>query len=549
MAHKQVLFRSAAREKILRGTTQLAEAVRITLGPRSKSVLIQRKWGIPLVCNDGVTIAKEFDLEDPELNLGAQMLRQAAEKTGDVVGDGTSTATILAHAIFADGVRNVTAGASAIDLKRGLDKGLAAAVEALKQLSRKVSSRKEKAQVATISAHNDETIGELVADAMEKVGGEGVITVEESKTTETVLEVVEGMQFDRGYTSPYFVTDAEKMESVLEEPYVLLTDRKVNVLKDLIPLLEQVAKSGRPLLLVADDFEGEALATLIVNQIRGVLRCVAVKAPGFGDRRKSMLADMAALTGGELVSEELGLKLEDVQLTQLGRAKRVVVDKDTTTIIGGAGDRKAIDGRMAQIRREIEKSTSDYDKEKLEERLAKLAGGVAVIRVGAPSESEMKSKKDALDDAIAATKAAVAEGIVPGGGLALLRCVDAVAKVEAACAGDERTGVQCLRRALEAPARQIAENSATDGGVVVHRMLESKGAEGFDAARGEYVDLYAAGIVDPTKVVRVALENAVSVASVLLLTEATMTEIPDKEKSLPAEARRCKMKSNTGAPP
>ena len=536
MAHKQVLFRSAAREKILRGTTQLAEAVRITLGPKSKSVLIQKKWGAPLVCNDGVTIAKEFDLEDPELNLGAQMLRQAAEKTGDVVGDGTSTATILAHAIFADGVRNVTAGASAIDLKRGLDKGLAAAVEALKQLSRKVSSRKEKAQVATISAHNDETIGELVADAMEKVGGEGVITVEESKTTETVLEVVEGMQFDRGYTSPYFVTDAEKMESVLDEPYVLLTDRKVNLLKDLIPLLEQVAKSGRPLLLVADDFEGEALATLIVNQIRGVLRCVAVKAPGFGDRRKAMLADMASLTGGELVSEELGLKLEDVQLTQLGRAKRVVVDKDSTTIIGGAGDRKAIEGRMAQIRREIEKSTSDYDKEKLEERLAKLAGGVAVIRVGAPSESEMKAKKDALDDAIASTKAAVAEGIVPGGGLALLRCVDAVAKVEAACTGDEHTGVQCLRRALEAPARQIAENSATDGGVVVHRMLESKGAVGFDAARGEYVDLYAAGIVDPTKVVRVALENAVSVASVLLLTEATMTEIPEREKPLPAEA-------------
>jgi len=535
MAHKQVLFRSAAREKILRGTTQLAEAVRITLGPRSKSVLIQKKWGAPLVCNDGVTIAKEFDLEDPELNLGAQMLRQAAEKTGDVVGDGTSTATILAHAIFADGVRNVTAGASAIDLKRGLDKGLAAAVDALKQRSRKVSSRKEKAQVATISAHNDETIGELVADAMEKVGGEGVITVEESKTTETVLEVVEGMQFDRGYTSPYFVTDAEKMESVLEEPYVLLTDRKVNLLKDLIPLLEQVAKSGRPLLAVADDFEGEALATLIVNQIRGVLRCVAVKAPGFGDRRKAMLADMAALTGGELVSEELGLKLEDVQLSQLGRAKRVVVDKDSTTLIGGAGDRKAIEGRMAQIRREIEKSTSDYDKEKLEERLAKLAGGVAVIRVGAPSESEMKSRKDALDDAIASTKAAVAEGIVPGGGLALLRCVDAVAKVEAASTGDERTGVQCLRRALEAPARQIAENSATDGGVVVHRMLEGKGAEGFDAARGVYVDLYEAGIVDPTKVVRVALENAVSVASVLLLTEATMTEVPEKEKALPAE--------------
>jgi chaperonin GroEL len=452
------------------------------------------------------------------------------------VGDGTSTATILAHAIFADGVRNVTAGASAIDLKRGLDRALAVAVESLRQLSRKVSSRKEKAQVATISAHNDEAIGELVADAMEKVGGEGVITVEESKTTETVLEVVEGMQFDRGYTSPYFVTDPEQMESVLEEPYVLLTDRKVNLLKDLIPLLEQVAKSGRPLLAVAEDFEGEALATLIVNQIRGILRCVAVKAPGFGDRRKAMLADMAALTGGELVSEELGLKLEDVQLGQLGRAKRVVVDKDSTTIIGGAGDRKAIEGRMAQIRREIEKSTSDYDKEKLEERLAKLAGGVAVIRVGAPSESEMKSRKDALDDAIAATKAAVAEGIVPGGGLALLRCVDAVARLEEECRGDERTGVQCLRRALEAPARQIAENSATDGGVVVHRMLEAKDSIGFDAARGEYVDLYAAGIVDPTKVVRVALENAVSVASVLLLTEATMTEIPEKEKPLPGEA-------------
>jgi chaperonin GroEL len=535
MTHKQVLFRSAAREKILRGATQLAEAIRITLGPRSKSVLIQKKWGTPLVCNDGVTIAKEFDLEDPELNLGAQMLRQAAERTGDVVGDGTSTATILAHAIFADGVRNVTAGASAIDLKRGLDRALVAAVTALKDMSRKVSTRKEKAQVATISAHNDPAIGELVADAMEKVGGEGVITVEESKTTETVLEVVEGMQFDRGYTSPYFITDAEKMESVLEEPYVLLTDRKVNLLKDLIPLLEQVAKSGRPILFVAEDFEGEALATLIVNQIRGVLKSVAVKAPGFGDRRKAMLADMAVLTGGQLVSEEIGIKLEDVQLAQLGRAKRVVADKDTTTIIGGAGDRKAIDGRMAQIRREIEKATSDYDKEKLEERLAKLAGGVAVIRVGAPSESEMKSRKDALDDAISATKAAVAEGIVPGGGLALLRCIDAVAAVERDTEGDERTGVQCLKRALESPARQIAENSAVDGGVVVHRMLEATGAQGFDAARGEYVDLFEAGIVDPTKVVRVALENAVSVASVLLLTEATMTEIPEKEKPLPAE--------------
>ena len=536
MTHKQVLFRSAAREKILRGATGLAEAVRITLGPRSKSVLIQKKWGAPIVCNDGVAIAKEFELKDAEENLGAQMLRQAAEKTGDAVGDGTSTATILAHAIFADGVRNVTAGASAIDLKRGLDKAVAVTVTALKEMSRTVSTRKEKAQVATISAHNDPVIGELVADAMEKVGGEGVITVEESKTTETVLEVVEGMQFDRGYTSPYFITDSEKMEAVLEDPYVLLTDRKVNLLKDLIPLLEQVAKSGRPILFVAEDFEGEALATLIVNQIRGVLKSVAVKAPGFGDRRKAMLADMAVLTGGELVSEEIGLKLEDVKLEQLGRAKRVVADKDTTTIIGGAGDRKAIDGRMAQIRREIGKATSDYDKEKLEERLAKLAGGVAVIRVGAPSESEMKAKKDALDDAISATKAAVAEGIVPGGGLALLRCVDAVGRLEAECAGDERTGVQCLKRALEAPARQIAENSAVDGGVVVHNMLAGTGTQGFDAARGEYVDLYEAGIVDPTKVVRIALENAVSVASILLLTEATMTELPEKEKPLPAEA-------------
>jgi chaperonin GroEL len=535
MTHKQVLFRSAAREKILRGATQLAEAIRITLGPKSKSVLIQKKWGAPVVCNDGVAIAKEFEIKDPEENLGAQMLRQAAEKTGDLVGDGTSTATILAHAIFADGVRNVTAGASAIDLKRGLDRALAAAVTALKDMSRKVSTRKEKAQVATISAHNDPQIGELVADAMEKVGGEGVITVEESKTTETVLEVVEGMQFDRGYTSPYFITDPEKMEAVLEDPYVLLTDRKVNLLKDLIPLLEQVAKSGRPILFVAEDFEGEALATLIVNQIRGVLKSVAVKAPGFGDRRKAMLTDMSILTGGQLVSEELGFKLEDVQLDQLGRAKRVVVDKDNTTIIGGAGDRKAIEGRMAQIRREIEKATSDYDKEKLEERLAKLAGGVAVIRVGAPSESEMKAKKDALDDAISATKAAVAEGIVPGGGLALIRCVDAVAKLEATAEGDERTGIVCMKRALESPTRQIAENSSVDGGVVVNRMLSGSGPVGFDAARKEYVDLYEAGIVDPTKVVRIALENAVSVASVLLLTEATMTELPEREKPLPAE--------------
>jgi len=530
MAHKQILFRSAAREKILRGATQLADAVRVTLGPRSKSVLIERKWGAPIVCNDGVTIAKEFDLKDPEENLGARMLRQAAEKTGEMVGDGTSTATILAQSIFSDGVRNVVAGASAIDIKRGLDRGTKRAVEVLRTLSRPVKTRLEKAQVGTISAHNDPLIGELVADAMDKVGNEGVITVEESKTTETTLEVVEGMQFDRGFLSPYFITNPEKMEAILEDPLILVSDRKIASLQDLLPLLEQVAKSARPMLVIAEDVEGEALATLIVNQIRGALKSCAVKAPGFGDRRKAMIQDIAVLTGGQVISEELGVKLEHVELQQLGKAKRVAVDKDNTTIIGGAGDRKQIEGRIEQIRREIEKTTSDYDREKLQERLAKLSGGVAVIRVGAPAESEMKAKKEALDDAISSTKAAVAEGIVPGGGLALLRCVDVLAAEEAKCEGDEKTGIQILKRALEAPTRQIAENSAADGGVVVARMLSGKGNEGFDAGRKQYVDLIEAGIIDPTKVVRVALENAVSVASVLLLTEATMTEIPEEPK-------------------
>ncbi|MCZ7559399.1 MAG: chaperonin GroEL [Burkholderiaceae bacterium] len=535
MAHKQVLFRSAAREKVLRGATQLADAVRVTLGPRSKSVLIDRKWGEPIVCNDGVTIAREFDLQDAEENLGARMLRQAAVKTGDVVGDGTSTSTILAHAIFADGVRNVVAGASAIDIKRGLDRASRRAIEALRALSRPVATRKERAQVAAISAHNDVDIGELVAEAIDKVGNEGVITVEESKTTETVLDVVEGMQFDRGYQSPYFVTNAENMEAVLEDCLVLLCDRKIGALADMIPVLEKVVKAGRPLLVIAEELEGEALATLIVNQVRGVLKSCAVKAPGFGDRRKAMLQDIAILTGGQVVSEELGLKLENTALDQLGRAGRVVVDKDNTTIIGGMGDAKAIESRVEQLRREIDKATSDYDRDKLQERVAKLAGGVAVIRVGAPSEAEMKSKKEALDDAISATKAAVAEGIVPGGGLALLRCVAEVADEEAKCEGDERTGVQILRRALEAPTRQIAENSAVDGGVVVARMLEGEGNYGFDAGRKQYVDPVEAGIIDPTKVVRVALENAVSVASVLLLTEATMTELPEPKGARGAE--------------
>jgi chaperonin GroEL len=529
MTAKQVLFHSAARERVLHGAAQLADAVRLTLGPKSKSVLIQKKWGAPLVCNDGVTIAKEMELDDPVENLGAQMLRQAAEQTGDAVGDGTSTATVLAHAIFADGVRNVTAGASAIDLKRGLDRGLVAALAALKQMARPVGSRLEKAQIATISAHNDIAIGELVASALEKVGGDGVISVEEAKTIETTLEVVEGLQFDRGYISPYFVTDQSAMEAVLEEPFVLVTDRRIHIVKDMLPLLEQVAKEARPLLLIAEDVEGEALATLVVNQLRTVLRSVAVKAPGFGDRRKAMLQDIATLTGAQLISEELGTKLEDVEVAQLGRAKRVVVDKENTTIVGGAGQKEQIAARIEMIRKEIDASTSDYDKEKLQERLAKLSGGVAVIRVGAPSEPEMKAKKDALDDAISATKAAIEEGIVPGGGMALLRCTPALEKLETECVGDERTGVQILRRALEQPTRQIAENSAVDGGVVVDRMLRATGSQGFDAARKVYVDLFEAGIIDPSKVVRIALENAVSVASVLLLTEATMTEKPERK--------------------
>lgn len=529
MAHKQVLFRSEAREKILRGATQLADAVRVTLGPRSKSVLIERKWGVPVVCNDGVTIAKEFDLKNPEENLGARMLRQAAEKTGDMVGDGTSTSTILAHAMFADGVRNVVAGASAIDIKRGLDRAAKRAVATLKAISKPVQTRREKEQVATISAHNDAGIGALIGAAMEKVGDDGVITVEEAKTTETVLDVVEGMQFDRGFLSPYFVSDPDKMEAVLEDALVLVVDRKIGSLNDLVKLLDAVAKSAAPLLIVAEEVEGDALATLIVNHIRGTLKSCAVKAPGFGDRRKAMLQDMAILTGAQVISEELGIKLENVTIEQLGRARRVVCDKENTTIVGGSGDSKAIKARIEQIRREIEDTTSDYDREKLQERLAKLAGGVAVIKVGAPTELEMKSKKEALDDAISATKAAVAEGIVPGGGLALLRCIATVEEEEKIVEGDERTGVQILKRALETPVRQIAENSAVDGGVVVAKMLEGKGNFGFDAGRKQYVDLVEAGIIDPTKVVRVALENAVSVASTLLLTEATMTEIAEEK--------------------
>ena len=534
MPYTRVLFRSQAREKILTGVNTLADAVRVTLGPKSKCVLIQRRFGPPIVCNDGVTIAKEMHLEDPNEDLGAQMIRQAAERTGDAVGDGTSTSTLLAQSIVTDGIRNVVAGASAIDLKRGLDRGAKVAIEALVKLSRPVKSRLEKAQVGTISAHNDPTIGEMVADAMERVGDEGVITVEESKTTETQLEVVEGLQFDRGYVSPYFVTDAEKMEAVVETPLLLLYDGKLGVMKDLLPLLEQVARAGQPLVVVAEDIEGEALATMVVNRLRGTLRCVAVKAPGYGDRRKEMMEDIAVLTAGRVLSPELGVKLENVDMSYLGRCQRVVADRDATTIVGGAGDKEAIEGRKRELRARIEKATSDYDREKLEERLAKLSGGVAVVRVGAPSEAEMKSRKEAFDDAIHATKAAVAEGIVPGAGLALLRAINAVEAEEAAVLGDERTGLQILRRALEEPTRQLAENSAADGGVVVDRMRAGTGNFGFDAARRQYVDLVECGIIDPTKVIRIALENAVSAASLLLLAEAVMTEVPEKKDEPPA---------------
>jgi chaperonin GroEL len=530
MAHSRLLFRDPARAKVLAGATALADAVRVTLGPKSRCVLIDRKWGTPLVCDDGVTIAKELNLPDAEENLGARMLREAAVRTGDAVGDGTTTATILAHAIFAEGLRNVVAGASAVDLKRGLDRAVRVAVEALRALSKPVAGPKEKAQVATISAHNDASVGELVAQAIERVGSEGVVTVEEAKGTETALDVVEGMQIDRGYLSPYFVTDPDKMEAVLEEPLILLHDKRIASMKDLLPLLEQVVRDGRALLVVAEDLEGEALATLVVNKIRGTLRCAAVKAPGFGDRRKAMLEDMAILTGGQVIAEELGLKLENTTPRDLGSAKKVVVTKDDTTLIEGAGAPAAIAARCNELRKQIEESGSDYDREKLQERLAKLAGGVAVIRVGAPSEAELKNRKDAFDDAISSTKAAIAEGIVPGGGVALLRSVEALDQEAAKCEGDEATGVRILRHALEAPARQIAANSGVDPGVVVDRLRQGSGAFGFDARRGEYVDLIEAGIIDPTKVVRLALENAVSVASVLLLAEATLTEIEEKKE-------------------
>ncbi|MCA9677004.1 MAG: chaperonin GroEL [Myxococcales bacterium] len=530
MTARRLLFRSEAREKLLRGVSALADAVRITLGPRSKAVLIARPWGSPIVCNDGVTIAKEMSLEDPEEDLGVRMIRQAAERTGDAVGDGTSTSTLLAHAIYAEGIRNVAAGASAIDLKRGLDRGTRAAVAALRTLSRPVSGRREKEQVATISAHNDAEMGRLVADAVERVGPEGAVTLEEAKGMETVLEVVEGMSFDRGYLSPYFVTDPARMQCELEAPLLLLYDGKITAMNDLVPILEDTAKQGRALVVIAEDVEADALATLVVNKVRGALSSLAVKAPGFGDRRKAILEDIAILTGAHVITPELGKKLEHATAADLGSCTRVVADKDRTTIVGGAGDRQAIAARVEMLRRDGRDAKSDYDRDKLQERLARLGGGVAVIRVGAASEAELKARKEGFEDAISATKAAVAEGIVPGGGLALLRAIDAVRLEERSTPeGDERTGMRILARALEAPTRAIADNSGADDGVVVERMCKGTGDFGFDAARGEFCDLGVAGIIDPTKVVRLALENAVSVAGVLLLSEATMTEVPEPE--------------------
>jgi len=536
MAEKRLLFREQAREKILRGTRALADAVRVTLGPRAKCVLLQKKYGRPLACNDGVTIAREVELADPEENLGVQMLREAAEKTGEAVGEGTTTATLLAQEIYADAVRNLAAGASGTELRRGLDRGVRAAVRAIRALSKPVQSRREKAQVAAISAHNDCALGELVADAMDKVGRDGVVSVEEARGIETTLEIVEGMQFDRGFLSPYFVTDTEKMQVVLEDAVILLAEKKISSIKDLLPVLEKFVQSQQSVLIIAEDVEGEALATLVVNRLRGILRCAAVKSPGYGDRRKALMQDLAILTGGRFLAEELGVRLENLQPEDFGRAKKVVIDRETTTIIGGAGNREAIAGCCDELRRQIETATSDYDMEKLEERLARLAGGVALLKLGALSEAELKNRKEALDDAISATRAVMAEGIVPGGGLTLIRAMSAVEHEEATCGGDELTGLRILRKALEAPARQIGENSAHDPGVIVNRMRDTEGTTGFDAATGTWVDLVQTGIIDPTKVVRPALENAASVAGILLLTEATLTEQPEANEPIARQA-------------
>jgi len=532
MAAKELKFTEKARESLLEGINALTNAVKVTLGPRGRNVVLEKSWGSPTITKDGVTVAKEIELEDKFENMGAQMVKEVASKTSDVAGDGTTTATILAQAIYREGSKLVAAGHNPMALKRGIEKAVAAAVEELQKLSKPTKEQKEIAQVGTISANNDETIGNIIAEAMNKVGKEGVITVEEAKAMETTLEVVEGMQFDRGYISPYFVTDAERMEVVLEEPYLLIHEKKISNMKDLLPILEQIAKMGKPLLIIAEDVEGEALATLVVNKLRGTLKVCAVKAPGFGDRRKAMLQDIAILTGGQVISEDLGIKLENVSLNDLGSAKTVRVDKDNTTIVDGAGTREAIEGRVKQIRTQIEETTSDYDREKLQERLAKLVGGVAVISVGAATETEMKEKKARVEDALNATRAAVEEGIVPGGGVALLRCIPSLDKVEAE--GEEQLGVNIVKRSLEEPVRQIANNAGYEGSVVVERLKGEQGAFGFNAETEEYEDLTAAGVIDPTKVVRFALQNAASVASLLLTTEAMVAEKPKEKEPAPA---------------
>jgi chaperonin GroEL len=530
MPAKQLIFEEAARQKIMRGVEILSRAVKATLGPKGRNVVIDKKFGSPTVTKDGVTVAKEVELPDPYENMGAQMVKEVASKTSDTAGDGTTTATVLAEAIYKEGLKNVTAGSNPIYLKRGIDRAVEAAVGELAKVSKKVSDREEIRQVAAVSANWDFEIADKIADAMDKVGKDGTITVEEAKSIETTLEVVEGMQFDKGYLSPYFVTNAEAMEVALEDAYVLIHEKKITVLNDLLPLLQTVAKSGKPLLIIAEEVEGEALAALVVNKIRGVLNVCAVKAPGFGDRRKAMLEDIAILTGGRCLTEDLGIKLENVQISDLGRAKRITIDKETTTIVEGSGKGVDIQGRVKQIRRQIDETTSDYDREKLQERLAKLAGGVAVVSVGAATETEMKEKKARVEDALHATRAAVEEGIVAGGGVALLRSLKAVDALK--LEGDEAVGAQIVRRAMESPLRQLAANSGIDGGVVVQKVLEGKGNFGFNVATGVYEDLVKAGVVDPTKVTRIALQNASSIAGLLLTTEAMITEIPEKKERM-----------------
>ena len=532
MSAKEIKYSEKAREKMMKGVDILANAVKLTLGPKGRNVLIEKSWGSPKSTKDGVTVAKEIELEDKFENMGAQMVKEVASKTSDVAGDGTTTATILAQAIFREGAKLVAAGSNPMAVKRGIDKAVDVVIGELKKISSPTKDKNEISQVGTISANNDRAIGEVIAEAMEKVGKEGVITVEEAKSMETSLDIVEGMQFDRGYLSPYFVTNAEKMEAHLEDPYILLNEKKISSMKDLVPILEQIAKMGKPLLIIAEDVEGEALATLVVNRLRGTLQCVAVKAPGFGDRRKAMLEDMAVLTGGQVISEDLGIKLENITLKDLGGAKRITVDKDNTTIVDGKGTRAALEGRVKQIRAQIEETTSDYDREKLQERLAKLIGGVAVINVGAATEIEMKEKKDRVEDALNATRAAVEEGIVAGGGVAYLRCLKALEKIE--LPGEAQMGVNLIKRALEEPVRQIANNAGFEGSVVVQKVKEGKGNFGFNAETGEYEDLMKAGIIDPTKVTRFALQNAASVASLLMTTEAMVAEKPKKKSPPPA---------------